>query len=184
MSRHHPHFGSQTNRLAGMVKKHCVLRPSDGDAGMSGLLASRSGGLRSAMPMRSQWVEKFASYWPRMGRRFGDHLSLGRTLRRLFTSLPFDVSGERSVWHVRPLPPAPFSAPPSLIPRRYWRWLERIGLIGPISDLIPMLLPVIQPCSGHVFAKPAFFEEIFFQAADLLIEKIVRLMNQADGDVG
>ena len=34
--------------------------------------------LRSAMSMGSQWVEWIASHGPRMGRRFGDHLSLGR----------------------------------------------------------------------------------------------------------
>ncbi len=81
------------------------------------------------------------------------------------------------MWHVRPLPPAPFSAPPSLIPRRYWRWLEKIspvGLIGPISGLIPTPLPVFQPGTGHVFAEAAFFEEICFQGADLLVQKIVR----------
>jgi hypothetical protein len=44
----------------------------------STFIAPRSGGLRSAMPMRSQWVARITSHCPRMGRRFGDHLSLRR----------------------------------------------------------------------------------------------------------
>ena len=35
----------------------------------------------------------------------------------------------------------------------------------------------------HPFADAALFEEVFFQAADLLIEDVVGLVDQADGDV-
>ena len=38
--------------------------------------------------------------------------------------------------------------------------------------------------AGHAFAEAAFFDEVFFQAANELIEKVISLVNQADGDVG
>lgn len=41
-----------------------------------------------------------------------------------------------------------------------------------------------QPGAGHSFAKAAFLHEVFFQAADLPVEEVVGLMDDADGDVG
>ena len=38
--------------------------------------------------------------------------------------------------------------------------------------------------AGHAFAEAAFFEEVFFEAADLLVEEVVGLVDEADGDVG
>jgi hypothetical protein len=57
----------------------------------------RSGGLRSAMSMGCQWIERIASHCPHMGRRFGDHLSLRRAHLTLFHST-FNV--KRSVFGV------------------------------------------------------------------------------------
>lgn len=44
--------------------------------------------------------------------------------------------------------------------------------------------PVFQPCPGHVLAKSSFFQKIFLQPPDLLVEKVVCLVDQADRDVG
>jgi hypothetical protein len=35
----------------------------------------------------------------------------------------------------------------------------------------------------HAFADAAVFEEVLFEAAELLIEQVVGLVDQADGDV-
>jgi hypothetical protein len=45
-------------------------------------LPPRSGGLRSAMPMASQFAERITPHGPHMDRRFGDHPSLSRTSQR------------------------------------------------------------------------------------------------------
>ena len=37
---------------------------------------------------------------------------------------------------------------------------------------------------GHAFAEAALFEEIFFEAEELPIEQVVRLVDEADRDVG
>lgn len=42
----------------------------------------------------------------------------------------------------------------------------------------------MQSGAGHAFAEAIFFEEILFEAADLSVEEVVGLMNQADRDVG
>jgi hypothetical protein len=68
------------------------------------------------------------------------------------------------------------------------KWGVRIGPIGlirPISSGLFLLLPpVVQPCAGHVLAEASFFEKVLFQPADLLVQQVVRLMDEADGDVG
>ena len=38
--------------------------------------------------------------------------------------------------------------------------------------------------AGHALAQAAFFEEISLETAELLVEEIVRLMDEADEDVG
>jgi len=52
--------------------------------------------------------------------------------------------------------------------------------------LIPRILPVpvIEAGAGHALAQAALFQEILFQSAELLVNEVVGLMNQADGDVG
>ncbi len=46
-----------------------------------------------------------------------------------------------------------------------------------------LLIAVIQTGFGHSFAKAALFDEFLFQRFQLLIQQIIRLMNQADRDV-
>ncbi len=48
----------------------------------------------------------------------------------------------------------------------------------------PLLIAVVQSRARHVFAKPAFLEEVLFQPADLLIEEEVGLVDEAEGNVG
>src|SRR5215468_9164919 len=43
--------------------------------------------------------------------------------------------------------------------------------------------PVVEPGASHAFAEAAFFDEVFFQAANQLIEEVVGLMDQTDGDI-
>lgn len=47
-----------------------------------------------------------------------------------------------------------------------------------------MLFPILQAGLGHALADAAFFDEVFFQSAALLVEEVVGLMDEADGDVG
>ena len=44
--------------------------------------------------------------------------------------------------------------------------------------------PVREPGAGHALAQAALFEENFLQTAELLVDQVVGLMNQADGNVG
>lgn len=46
------------------------------------------------------------------------------------------------------------------------------------------MVAVLEAGLGHVFAEAAFFDEVFFEAAYLLVEEIVGLVNEANGDVG
>ncbi len=46
-----------------------------------------------------------------------------------------------------------------------------------------LLIAVVQPGFGHSFAKAALFDEFLFHCFQLLIQQIIRLMNQADRDV-
>ena len=39
---------------------------------------------------------------------------------------------------------------------------------------------MVPPGPSHTFPEPALFDEVALEAADLLIDKIVRLVNQAD----
>jgi hypothetical protein len=39
---------------------------------------------------------------------------------------------------------------------------------------------MMAPGPSHTFPEPALFDEVALEAADLLIDKIVRLVNQAD----
>src|SRR6266478_5126561 len=45
-------------------------------------------------------------------------------------------------------------------------------------------VPVGEAGAGHALAQAALFEEIFLQPAELLVNEVVGLMNQADGNVG
>ena len=42
----------------------------------------------------------------------------------------------------------------------------------------------LQPRAGHPLTQAALLEEVFFKPAQLLVEQIVGLMDQANGDVG
>ena len=44
--------------------------------------------------------------------------------------------------------------------------------------------PVGETGAGHALAQAALFEEVFLQAAELLVNQVIGLMNQADGNVG
>lgn len=46
------------------------------------------------------------------------------------------------------------------------------------------MVSVVEAGLGHVFAEAAFFDKVFFEAANLLVEKVVGLVNEANGDVG
>jgi len=47
-----------------------------------------------------------------------------------------------------------------------------------------LFVPFGEAGSGHSFAESAVFEEVLFQAADLLIEQVVGYFDQADDHVG
>jgi hypothetical protein len=55
--------------------------------------------------------------------------------------------------------------------------------MGPIPRAIPRTLPRPPPGPGHAFAESSISQEIFLQPAQLAIEQVVRLVDQADGDV-
>ena len=64
-----------------------------------------------------------------------------------------------------------------------WPLLRKVGcaptLISPIA-----LIPVVEPRLKHPLAQAALFQKIFFQSAELLVNEVVGLVNQADGNVG
>ena len=67
-------------------------------------------------------------------------------------------------------------------------FMGRMGMMNGNHDashrsLLWFLVSVVQPGLGHAFAQAALFEEFFFQRLHLLIQQIIRLMNQADRDV-
>ena len=43
---------------------------------------------------------------------------------------------------------------------------------------------VFEPCCEHAFAETTLVEKILFEAAKLLIEEIVRLVDETDRDIG
>jgi hypothetical protein len=43
---------------------------------------------------------------------------------------------------------------------------------------------VAETGAGHAFAEAAFFDEVLFQTTEQLIEEVVGLMDEAEGDVG
>ena len=43
---------------------------------------------------------------------------------------------------------------------------------------------VLEPDAGHALAQAALFDKLFFQGLELLIDEIIGLMNQANGNVG
>jgi hypothetical protein len=57
-----------------------------------------------------------------------------------------------------------------------------VALITPLPPRPP--IPVRQPRAGHPLAQPALLQEILRQAADLLVDQVVGLVDQADRDVG
>jgi hypothetical protein len=55
----------------------------------------------------------------------------------------------------------------------------RLGIRGAV-----FLLTVGEAGAGHLLADAAFFDEVFFQAPDLLVQEIVGLMDEAQRDIG
>jgi len=55
---------------------------------------------------------------------------------------------------------------------------------GRSSRALRLASPVVEAGAGHAFAEAAFFDEVFFQAADELVEEVVGLVDEANGDVG
>ena len=51
-------------------------------------------------------------------------------------------------------------------------------------DSEDQLIPVFEAGAGHAFAEAAFLHEVFFEPADLLVEEVVGLVDDADRDVG
>jgi hypothetical protein len=47
-----------------------------------------------------------------------------------------------------------------------------------------VLLPILQTGLGHLLTNTAFLDKVFLQAANLLVEEVVCLVDEADGDVG
>ena len=67
------------------------------------------------------------------------------------------------------------------------RFIRPMGLsVRHCSRAAGFVLPVAagEAGAGHALAQPAFLEEILFKALELLVEQVVRLMDQADEDVG
>ena len=50
--------------------------------------------------------------------------------------------------------------------------------------LWPRFLPFFKTGTGHAFAQAAFIDEGLFQTAELLVEQIVGLVDQADDRIG
>ena len=53
-----------------------------------------------------------------------------------------------------------------------------------LGRMIFLLGAVVQAGAGHLLADAAIFHEVLFQMADLLVEEVVGLVDEADGDVG
>jgi len=51
------------------------------------------------------------------------------------------------------------------------------------SEFAGAVVAVIEPRAGHALAEAALSDEVFFQPLDLAIGEIVRLVDEADGDV-
>jgi hypothetical protein len=68
------------------------------------------------------------------------------------------------------------------------RPVQPISLIRPINRLTLLIsiipIPILEPHTGHALPQTAFLDEILFQSANLLIEQIVGLVDQTEGDVG
>ena len=59
------------------------------------------------------------------------------------------------------------------------------NLRWPITHIPPLTpIPVIEAGAGHALAQAALFQEILLQAAELLVNQVVGLVNQADRNVG
>ena len=52
------------------------------------------------------------------------------------------------------------------------------------ASVLRSLGAVVEAGAGHSFTKAALFYEVLFQAADLFVQKVVCLMDEAEGDVG
>ena len=46
------------------------------------------------------------------------------------------------------------------------------------------MVAALQTGAGHAFAQAALLEKVLLQPAELLVEKVVRLVDEAKGDVG
>ena len=55
-----------------------------------------------------------------------------------------------------------------------------MGMMG----LMGVMVAVLPPDAGHAFAQAALLDEVLLQAAKLLIQEVVGLVDQAEGDVG
>jgi hypothetical protein len=62
-------------------------------------------------------------------------------------------------------------------------YMGRLEIIMPTRLLFRALVAVVQAGFGHAFSKASLFDEFFLQRLQLLIQQIIRLMNQADRDV-
>ncbi len=60
-----------------------------------------------------------------------------------------------------------------------------MGGIFPIT-LIPRIIPIPirEAGAGHPLAQAALFQEVLLQPPELLVNQVVGLVNQADGNVG
>ena len=59
---------------------------------------------------------------------------------------------------------------------------ETLWLVIHIPPIAP--IPVSEAGAGHAFAQAAFFEKILLQPAELLVNQVVGLVDQADRNVG
>jgi len=71
-----------------------------------------------------------------------------------------------------------------IIPVTLVDYMGRLEIIMPTRLLFRALVAVVQAGFGHAFSKASLFYEFVLQRLQLLIQQIIRLMNQADRDVG
>jgi len=61
---------------------------------------------------------------------------------------------------------------------------ERDGRDSRFGRWVVLFGPVREAGAGHALAQAALFEKIFYQPAELLVNQVIGLMNQADGNLG
>lgn len=62
-------------------------------------------------------------------------------------------------------------------------WGLALGSWIGLGWLGALLVPILEAGLGHSLADAAVFDEVFFEAAALLVEEVVGLVNEADDDV-